>query len=68
MSSSFINYLTLNNEHNLEDLCIQLRINKHALPIDTTKSGEVRSTILFLVILHRRFASAMHVSLCKYNQ
>jgi hypothetical protein len=61
---SFINYTTLNNEHKWEDLCIQLRINKHELLISMPKSWEVQ----FLLMLHHRLASATHVSLCESNQ
>jgi hypothetical protein len=42
MSSSFNNYSPLTNEYNWNDICVQLRINKHALPIITTKAGEIR--------------------------
>ena len=42
MSSNLDNYSTLNNERmNREDLCIQSRNPKHALPITVTESGEV---------------------------
>ena len=42
-------------------------INKHALPITVTKSREVWFSIRFMLMLHRRFANAPQVSLCKSN-
>ena len=35
------NFSTFNNQHNWEDLYIQLRMNRHAVPIIVTKAREV---------------------------
>ena len=40
-TSNIITYCTLRNEHNWEDLCIQLR-NKHAILNTKTESGGIR--------------------------
>ena len=52
-----------------EDLCIQLRINKHALPIPMTQTGEARFSIWFLhMLLRSRFAHATRVLFVESNR
>ena len=41
MVSKFCNYFKLNNEHNEEDLCIQVSNNNHAYLVTEIKSWEV---------------------------
>ena len=48
--SRFINYATLNSEHNWEDLYSDKESTKHAFLITLTKSGEVQSSIQFLLV------------------
>ena len=44
------------------------KIANLALSVTITKGGEVRFSIWFLMMLHRRFANATQVLLCKSNQ
>ena len=63
---SIINiYVTLNNEHNWEDLCIQLRSQQKCIyDKKKVKLREIRFSIQFLLqILHQRFANATRVLL-----
>jgi hypothetical protein len=59
-TSSNINkqYSTLNNEYSGGQLCIQLKINKHALPITITKVRGGPISIRFLQMFHPRFGNA----------
>ena len=50
-------------EHNWEDLCIQLKIDKHTLLVNLTKLRKVRFSIRFLHVFHYRFANATRVIL-----
>ena len=51
--SDFIDCSTLNGEHNWEDPPTYSLIDQDALPIITTKSGEVRTSTQLLLLLHR---------------
>ena len=51
--SDFIDCSTLNGEHNWEDPPMYSLNDQHALPIMTTKSGEVRTSTQLLLLLHR---------------
>ena len=60
------NNSTFNNTYSWEDICIQLRNKKHALPTITTKLKDAYFSIQFLQTFHRRFANATQV--CCVNE
>ena len=53
------------NEHNWEDICIQLRNQQTCTSI--TKSSEVRFSIRVLQMSHHKFANGTRVLLCISN-
>ena len=59
-SSNANNYSTINNEHHWEDLsCIQFKNQQTCTSKKTiAKSGEIRFSIWFLHMFHRRFTNA----------
>ena len=65
-SLSIVNYSTLNNEDNWEDLCIQLRNQQIYPSITINKSREVQ--MVFLQMFHCRFAIATRLLLCESNR
>ena len=69
-SSNIINYYTLNNEHNWENLCIQLRNQQTSTSsiYNQIKGNLLFLSNLFLQMFHRRFANASQFLLCKPNK
>ena len=67
-SSNFINYSTLNSEHNWEDLRIVQEMYKHALPMTIVKRGEIQFSFRFLLLLHCRFANTTQILFCKSDR
>ena len=59
---------TLNRGHNCRRTHVFSEgIKKHVLPITIIKSGEVRFSIRFLLMIHCEFANAIQVLLCESN-
>jgi hypothetical protein len=67
--SNCINHSTLNNGHNQVHVCISMKKPTNVqFPITIARQEWIRFSVQYLMMLHRRYAYATHVSACKPNQ